>query len=355
MLGKRCCMSVIENREKPLISIVIPVYNTEKYLLRLIDSLIKQTYKNFELIFIDDGSTDSSFLKLQKLSEIDERVSVLHQNNSGLSATRNRGIDVSKGKYICFFDSDDYINENTLENLVEAFDLDVDMVYTNAVWEDEVGKIIRHTDYKKLEANYREELLVAYMNEKLGIQVWNKMFKADIIKENKIYFSDCSIGEDVLFIMEYLSVIQGKVKCVDGEYYHYVSRHNSITKTVGSKNHLIQNCVLAEKYKTFVNRGITTPEIIRVLPLIIYKFVEPQFLDLVNRVGYSEARKKFLEIDKSLNIQEYLQKYVKLYKAYFEFEDRKKVLEGRNICAYIINGNRLFLTIRNRILYKRWI
>ena len=100
-----------------LISIVVPIYNVEDYLNECIYSLINQTYKNIEIILVDDGSTDNSGNIADGLSKIDSRINVYHKNNGGLSDARNFGIEHSKGKYICFVDSDDYVKEDYVESM----------------------------------------------------------------------------------------------------------------------------------------------------------------------------------------------------------------------------------------------
>ena len=103
-----------------LISIVMPVYNVEKYLEKAVNSVIKQTYKNLEIILVDDGSKDSSGVLCDELAKKDTRIKVIHQENAGLSAARNAGIKLATGKYIGFMDSDDLIAENMYETLYNA-------------------------------------------------------------------------------------------------------------------------------------------------------------------------------------------------------------------------------------------
>ena len=102
---------------KPLISIIIPVYNAEKYLKKCLDSVINQTYKNLEIILVDDGSTDKSPEICDKYAEKDSRIIVLHKENGGVSSSRNAGLDIFKGEYLSFVDSDDYVEPDYIEYL----------------------------------------------------------------------------------------------------------------------------------------------------------------------------------------------------------------------------------------------
>lgn len=113
-------MKETENMEKGLVSIVVPVYNTEKYLNRCISSLVNQSYQNIEILLIDDGSTDKSGEICDAWSVKDSRVYVIHKENEGAGITRNLGIEKAKGEYICFFDSDDYISKRAIEKAYEC-------------------------------------------------------------------------------------------------------------------------------------------------------------------------------------------------------------------------------------------
>ena len=106
--------------EKELISVVIPVYNVEKYLKRCVESVVNQTYKNLEIILVDDGSPDECPQICDKLSKEDERIKVIHKSNQGLGMARNTGIENATGKYICFFDSDDYVELTTIEKSYDS-------------------------------------------------------------------------------------------------------------------------------------------------------------------------------------------------------------------------------------------
>ena len=113
-----------------LISIIIPVYNVEKYLRKCLDSIINQTYKKLEIILIDDGSTDNSGKICEEYAKKDDRIIVIHKENAGVSSARNRGIELANGKYIGFIDSDDWIEENMYETLYQnllQFDVDISM------------------------------------------------------------------------------------------------------------------------------------------------------------------------------------------------------------------------------------
>lgn len=177
-----------------LVSIVVPVYNVEKYLEDCIESLINQTYKNIEILLIDDGSKDKSPLICDKYKEIDNRIKVIHQENSGLSATRNVGISILKGYYVTFIDSDDYVDSNYVKTLVDNIG-ENDLLTTGyvRVTNDKKCKftmIPKNTEWEKLK----------FCN------VAGKLYKVSFLKNNKIiYEPNVKYAEDLNFYLKIYS------------------------------------------------------------------------------------------------------------------------------------------------------
>ena len=187
--------------EKDLISVIVPVYNIEKYLPRCIDSILNQTYKNWEAIFINDGSTDNSLKILEEYKRKNERIKIIDKKNAGSGAARNDGIESSKGKYIAFLDSDDWYEEDFLEklynNLIEN-NSDVSMCNPKMAYDNiEKNSKINTYFFKsiELEKTPREILGILAMPV-----VWNKLYKKEIIVKNGIKFPNYSFCEDVEFL-----------------------------------------------------------------------------------------------------------------------------------------------------------
>lgn len=212
----------------PVISIIVPVYNVEKYLKRCIESIIYQTYKDFEVILINDGSTDRSGLICDEYSKIDKRIKVVHKRNEGVSSARNCGIDSTRGKYILFIDSDDYIEKNLLKIISEALEEEYDLIYfgyymdfisENRSLEMKCRNSLYYSnkdflkDYKYFRGNY----LFGY--------VWNKLFRAEVIKNNNIYFEINTFPEDLFFTFEAIKKCN-KIKSLNYSLYHYIHRNN---------------------------------------------------------------------------------------------------------------------------------
>lgn len=214
--------------KRDLISVIVPVYNTEKYLGKCIDSILNQTYKEIELILVDDGSTDSSLEILREYEKLDERVVVITQENRGVSGARNKGLDVAAGKYIGFVDSDDYVSLDMFEYLVGVLEDGNDFAACGWIYETEEGEIEQSTSggIKRLE-NRNDILTCMFEQGGCAPNVCNKLLRGEIIKKHDIRFpEDIRIGEDMIMLCRYV------LNCEKGVYnpipsYHYVTRKES--------------------------------------------------------------------------------------------------------------------------------
>lgn len=193
--------------EKSLVSIVIPVYNAEKYLSRCLDSVIAQNYKDFEVICIDDGSSDKSGILLDGYAGRDPRIKVFHKQNEGVSIARNIGIQMSRGEYILFLDSDDWYETNCLEQMMLYSDNDMVVCrFINYAKE----KSIRGPEVSK-KIKVKSDLYECWNEEYVSywVFIWGKLFKSSIIKQNNILFDTMMrYLEDFCFVLKYMSHIE---------------------------------------------------------------------------------------------------------------------------------------------------
>ena len=211
----------------PKVSIIVPVYNGEKVLKRCIESILKQTYTNFELIIINDGSKDKSIDIINEYKEKDNRIKVIDNENKGVSITRNMGIEASNGVYIQFIDCDDHIEKDMLKEMIEAIEIsDADLITTGIIIDIE-----SKDDVKTSIQTFKHENLQGKSNIAIGVlerldsayihSLWNKIFKRDIIIKNNIKMNkDISLGEDLIFNLEYLKHCNNVI-FDDKAYYHY--------------------------------------------------------------------------------------------------------------------------------------
>lgn len=179
-------------------SIIVPVYNSEEYLERCISSIQKQTYHDWELILVDDGSKDKSWNIICKYANDDSRIKSVHQENSGPGMARNTGIDVATGDYLVFVDSDDYIDEDYLLLMVPKIEQN-DLVFIDVLQVNCKGKIIHEekmSDYKDLS---KDAILRSMMTGKIPWGGVRKCVKRSLLNENNIRYSDLKIGEEAVF------------------------------------------------------------------------------------------------------------------------------------------------------------
>lgn len=243
-----------------LISVIVPIYNVEKQLKRCINSIINQTYKNIQILLIDDGSKDSSGKICDNFSKYDTRIIVLHQDNTGVSAARNKGIELAEGRYICFIDSDDYIEKNYIEELHqlmkdEKIDLgicDLNYKYTNK--EDCWSTVGKKTINLK---NVSEEIFLELNEKYLLYGPYNKIFKSSIIKKQKIRFiKEMSYGEDLIFNLSYLQYVK-IIKTTNQTRYNYIADiDNSLANKYRADRFKTGKIIFEELYKFFEINGM---------------------------------------------------------------------------------------------------
>lgn len=207
-----------------LVSIIIPVYNVEEYLNACLSSACNQTYKNIEIIVIDDGSTDGSGKICDFFGNNDSRIKVVHQKNSGVSHSRNVGLNLARGKYISFIDGDDYIKNNMIELMISNIKSNYDLCVCNFNIDNDSN--IKYKTFKINEnltlKDYCNQML--YGNSIEGV-VWNRLYNKSIL--NDIRFNeDLYLLEDLVFNIEYLKKIKS-VFYINEPLYYYRKRANS--------------------------------------------------------------------------------------------------------------------------------
>lgn len=220
-------LSIKGNNMDEKISIIVPVYNVEQYLERCVDSIINQTYKNLEIILVNDGSTDNSGNLCDELAKKDARIRVIHKENGGLSDARNRGVEEAGADLIGFIDSDDYIDEDMYElllNNLKKENADVSMCghydVFNGVVENQVS------DVKQWKLTKEEAIKMVMEAKILSVTAVNKLYKKSLFEDLK--FEIGKIAEDA-FIMVKLLDKCNIVAATNEKKYYYIHRENSIT------------------------------------------------------------------------------------------------------------------------------
>ena len=216
---------------KDVISVIIPIFNMEKYLSKCLDSILNQTYTNLEILLVNDGSTDNSPAICKKYADKDSRIKIINKENGGSSSARNKGLDCSTGAYIMFMDSDDYVHPDFVQKCyTAAIRDDADLVVCNYVCVNEKGET---TEYSHRLDNQKEQVIGEkeyweeyYASNQNGYYIvpWNRLVKKEIY-ENLRYIG--TIYEDERICHEIIARCK-RISCLEDRLYYYLQREGSI-------------------------------------------------------------------------------------------------------------------------------
>ena len=310
------------------VSIIVPIYNAQIFLKKLIENLTNQTYKNIEIILVNDGSTDNSLTICNELQKHDSRIKVIDKENGGVSSARNKGIEVSNGDYVTFVDSDDNIDEDYIRKMVENIEDECCLIkcnYRNKLKEEKLNR-----------DKYLEKII---SGEILGV-CWGYLFRKDLLED--IYFDEkTSYMEDTVFIIQYLLRIKN-VKIIDNDL--YIHNYNLESLTVSKSNIekkidgylysiseiekiLSQKNIYSNKYKEFLNN--------RKIKIIEAEFAK---LDSLEEIKYLLNKKNIIDV---LNIKKINYKY----KFFINLLRKKRY---NKILKYIIIRNLIKKLVKRR-------
>lgn len=222
---------------KVIISVIVPIYMAEKSIERCINSIINQTFTNFELILVNDGSPDNSKEICEKYAIRDKRIKIINKKNEGVSIARNTGLNKSEGEYILFVDSDDFIEKDMLEHLynnIITFNAQVSICKAN-IYKDDILTTVNNNE-KKINVYKNEEIMKEFILKNTFLfAVWNKLYKASLFDENNIRFSESiRYGEDAILNHYILSKCKVVVWSNQAKYNYFINSNSTVT-TVNEK------------------------------------------------------------------------------------------------------------------------
>nr|WP_290441631.1 glycosyltransferase [Clostridium estertheticum] len=287
-----------------IVSIIVPVYNSEKYIEKCIMSILNQTYKYIELILINDGSIDNSGQLCDTFAKLDNRIKVEHMKNLGVSSARNKGIKAATGKFIQFVDSDDYIEPNMIETLINEINRNIDLVFCGytRVSKGKNGEI----NIKAISLNKQVNMTKKTFLNEFGIlfkhyyinYLWNKLYVVDIIKKYNLEFDSLiNWGEDLIFNLQYLEHC-GNITIIDKQLYNYVNYNdNSITSTFNKELYNNQNNMYKSVRKFLIKNNVYTDTNKDIVEL---KFTDSIIMSL-NNLFYKDSDCDKLEIKKQIS------------------------------------------------------
>ena len=256
----------------PFISIIIPVYNAELYLRRCLDSVLSQSFEDFELLLIDDGSKDASGTICDEYARDDKRIKVFHKPNGGVSSARNVGLKNAKGEWIYFVDADDEVLPNGLQALADGICDDVDVVMGGLEKCDEQGNVLYEMEKGPNVLSKRDGILINYGASKVCTGNWGwmtiRLFRNTILRQNNICFDDDVVyNEDELFVVRYLCACKGQTHYINTSVYRYYESANSVmesTKHAFNPKMLTSFDSLLRMYRIIALDKETDSELIRI-------------------------------------------------------------------------------------------
>lgn len=247
------------------VSIIVPVYNAGYYLPRCLKSLITQTYKDIEIILVDDGSKDKSASICDKFAKKDKRITVIHKENAGVSVARNTGLNIAKGKWVSFVDADDWLSHNAISKLVERIETtktDYCFGKVKNIYELSTALMGDFVSAKLCLDNYDDKLFIL---KNIPFGPWSKLFRLDIIRENKIYFEkEIKLNEDTIFNLEYLK--HCKSVSIENSVCYYYNRmfHFSAVDKYYTDTYLWKKIILQSKLQ-LINEKKLSKEVMEII------------------------------------------------------------------------------------------
>lgn len=294
-----------------LISIIVPVYKVEKYLSRCLESIVNQTYKNLEIILIDDGSPDNSGKICDEYAEKDSRIKVIHKENSGVSSTRNLGLKKATGDYISFIDSDDWIEFDMYEKMIEVINKEnVDLVKCSYIYEyDESSKKIEnlYSESKCIDLKNNKKSYIDFIFEGNTLPaMWTFLIKRERIDEISLKFDEnLIVGEDLIFVLNLICHCNS-IYILNEHLYHYFIHEQS---AMNSKEKMVRNArnflslytkmeqlfeksnIYDEEYKEKLARYIFYRIYVRISEIA----VEAKKRDIIKEFLYNDTFKKLVK------------------------------------------------------------
>lgn len=330
-----------------LVSIIIPVYNSEKYLKNCINSVLNQTIKNVEIIMINDNSTDGSIDIIKDYVNLHDNIKLIDKSiNNGVSSARNDAIRIANGKYLLFIDSDDWLEKDMVENLYKkAIETDSDITICDAYidFENNISKELNIT-IDNNECISSREAIKELLTQRNGLQghPWNKLYKKNIIIENDIkYNENINIYEDFLFNLQ-MMMHSDKIVFVKKNLYHYIQRRNSLARTLKKDNILCTEYII-DSVKDSISKGLDYQS-------LETEFISFSFRTILNNIllilnSNEKYKDKIIILNQLIteDIKVYIQKGLDIDKIY--------TLKYHRIIAKILIGTKLNVKLFTWIWY----
>ena len=299
--------------EKELISVIVPIYNVEKYIARCLDSLISQTHSNIQIIVVNDGTLDKSREIVEKYKTDDKRIEIYDKGNGGLSDARNYGLKHVRGKYVCFVDSDDWVSNDYIETLYSIFRENVNITCGGFEYFYDNGKTEIKECMRKTVLSNAAAMQALCEGKWMTNHVWNKMYRVQLFEN--IQFEVGRHFEDI-YIMHQLFAKATQIICTDKIIYHYFMRGESIIHQKNAQNDMDIFIGYCRRYEFLQDRKLKRI-VLKYCAWACYKSLYLTKSEYVNEEDLRVARKfwkKHKDIDKLGIKYFFMHKYPEIYR-----------------------------------------
>ena len=326
------------------VSVIVPVYNVEEYLEKCIKSILEQTFLDFELILIDDGSSDRSGSICDEYKEKDDRIIVIHKQNEGVSVARNVALDIAQGEYIMFCDGDDFWKSELLEQVYftmtthnsDCTIFNFDKIYGDQIIEGSHFKSgITNIHNAEQRLNYYVNMFFRYNH---GVEVWSRMFKRDIIDKNHLRFcTTCNnFAEDLGFIAKYCLYVK-KIISMPESFYNYTVREGSMMNTSREKIKLSELNEVSHDFCMEYSKVFCETNWKKHFCVLHYLIMYNQYCKIIGTEKYPFLENEIKNIQRIRWYKKQNRKLLKNYnilKSYFGTNDAQRILLFTNYCQH---------------------
>lgn len=321
------------------ISVIVPMYNSEKSIERCVDSILNQTYCNLEVILVNDGSKDKTEEICNNLAKKDNRIKYFYKKNSGVSETRNYGLDKVQGDFISFVDSDDYIEKDMYETMLKKID-DAEIIICEYFYVIDNKKVKIDTGIKENTFEKLDEFILSVNDQKISRYIntpWNKLIKSELINNNNIRFnSKISLGEDLVFNLQYMKLAK-KIKIINEELYNFnISNEGLGLKKRNIKEYMDNSINFINEliyFSTNINNlgNILLNELCNIINRLINEYEKKYVFKLLKSLQYEKVHNfNYKVLTKKNYLIHLLLKYKKYKIIVFLYVMKNKIKKRRN-------------------------
>ena len=341
------------------ISVIIPIYNVEKYLHRCIESVLAQTFTDFELILVDDGSLDDCGRICDEYAKIDNRIFTIHKENGGVSKARNIALDFATGEYICFCDSDDYIQKDYLETLYNALiETKSDCVSCNCTIIgdfSEKGKLTcKSQEYCIETSSKKEDFFKSCLSHEILIwAMWGRIFKKSIIDKNQIRVCEtcADFAEDLGFFLMYHSHCD-KIVHINYAGYYYYQRNDSMMAKTAREVKLNALNEVSYAYYNHINKYKSLSFIVQEYPVLHFWIMNNQYQRIIEAKSYGMVSAECKKIVRKKWYNKMISNFIFCCKEPIVLHGKNLTFDYKNFCFYTLHKNYKLFCILSGLYYK---